>query len=145
MCLSDDATPPILAALAPGVTPEMAAAVSKICRLQDLMIIASKCHVTTRFRSTVGLPGCLSVRLQPTNDATRVGGLRVTGYAGIGKVTGTGADRNRYLGLLSYKAIAAQDLPVILGVTIIGSLFIVLANIIVDVLYAYVDPRVRLS
>jgi len=45
----------------------------------------------------------VSVRLQPTNDATRVGGLRVTGYAGIGKVTGTGADRNRYLGLLSYK------------------------------------------
>jgi peptide/nickel transport system permease protein len=49
------------------------------------------------------------------------------------------------LGLLSYKAIGAQDLPVILGVTIIGSLFIVLANIVVDVLYAYVDPRVRLS
>ncbi len=49
------------------------------------------------------------------------------------------------LGLLSFKAIGAQDLPVILGVTIIGSLFIVLANIIVDVLYAYVDPRVRLS
>ena len=45
----------------------------------------------------------LSVRLQPTNDATRVGGLRVTGYAGIGKATGTGNDRNRYLGLLSYK------------------------------------------
>src|SRR6266487_2515762 len=45
----------------------------------------------------------LSVRLQPTNDASRVGGLRVTGYAGIGKATGTGNDRNRYLGLLSYK------------------------------------------
>src|SRR5437773_3767475 len=45
----------------------------------------------------------LSVRLQPTNDVTRVGGLRVTGYAGIGKATGTGNDRNRYLGLLSYK------------------------------------------
>jgi len=45
----------------------------------------------------------LSVRLQPTNDVARVGGLRVTGYAGIGKATGTGNDRNRYLGLLSYK------------------------------------------
>ena len=45
----------------------------------------------------------VSVRVKPTNDASRVGGLRVTGYAGIGKVTGTGADRNRYLGMLSYR------------------------------------------
>jgi len=45
----------------------------------------------------------VSVRVQPTNDNSRVGGLRVSGYAGIGKVTGTGADRNRYLGMLSYK------------------------------------------
>jgi hypothetical protein len=45
----------------------------------------------------------VSVRLQPTNDASRVGGLRATGYLGIGKVTGTGADRNRYLGMVSYR------------------------------------------
>jgi hypothetical protein len=45
----------------------------------------------------------VSVRVKPTNDASRVGGLRVTGYAGIGKVTGTGADRNRYLGQVSYR------------------------------------------
>src|SRR6267378_7064745 len=45
----------------------------------------------------------VSVRLQPTNDNSRVGGLRATGYVGIGKVTGTGADRNRYLGMLSYR------------------------------------------
>ena len=44
----------------------------------------------------------VSVRLSPTNDASRVGGLRLTGYAGIGKATG-GADRNRFLGTLSYK------------------------------------------
>ena len=44
----------------------------------------------------------VSARVKPTNDASRVGGLRVTGYAGIGKATG-GADRNRYLGLLSYR------------------------------------------
>lgn len=44
----------------------------------------------------------VSVRVKPTNDASRVGGLRVTGYAGIGKATG-GADRTRYLGMLSYK------------------------------------------
>jgi hypothetical protein len=44
----------------------------------------------------------VSVRVQPTNDNSRVGGLRVSGYAGIGKFTG-GADRNRYLGMLSYR------------------------------------------
>ncbi|WP_237217656.1 ethanolamine ammonia-lyase subunit EutB, partial [Falsiroseomonas oryziterrae] len=56
-----------LAALAPGLTPEMVAAVSKICRLQDLVSIAAKCRVVTRFRNTIGLPGTLSIRLQP-ND-----------------------------------------------------------------------------
>jgi peptide/nickel transport system permease protein len=49
------------------------------------------------------------------------------------------------LGLLSYRAIQSQDLPVILGVTIVAATFIVIANIVVDVLYAFVDPRVRLS
>ncbi|WP_149540893.1 ethanolamine ammonia-lyase subunit EutB [Siccirubricoccus phaeus] len=56
-----------LAALAPGLTPEMAAAVSKIMRLQDLVAVAAKCRVVTRFRNTIGLPGTLSIRLQP-ND-----------------------------------------------------------------------------
>jgi ethanolamine ammonia-lyase large subunit len=71
--LSDEAAPPVLAALAPGITPEMAAAVSKISRAQDLMLMAAKCAVVTRFRSTVGLPGRLSVRLQPNHptDDTR--------------------------------------------------------------------------
>ncbi|TDH59863.1 ethanolamine ammonia-lyase subunit EutB [Dankookia rubra] len=61
------AVPGDLAPLAPGLTPEMVAAVSKICRLQDLVAIAAKCRVTTRFRNTLGLPGRLSIRLQP-ND-----------------------------------------------------------------------------
>jgi ethanolamine ammonia-lyase large subunit len=56
-----------LAALRPGLMPEMAAAVSKIMRLQDLVAVAAKCRVTTRFRDTLGLPGTLSLRLQP-ND-----------------------------------------------------------------------------
>jgi ethanolamine ammonia-lyase large subunit len=56
-----------LAALAPGLMPEMVAAVSKLCRLQDLVAIAAKCRVTSRFRNTLGLPGTLSIRLQP-ND-----------------------------------------------------------------------------
>jgi peptide/nickel transport system permease protein len=49
------------------------------------------------------------------------------------------------LGLLFVEAIGKQDLPVIMGLTIVSSLFIVVANIIVDVLYSAVDPRVRLS
>ena len=70
--LSDDATREALAAIAPGVTPEMVSAVSKLCALQDLMVVAAKCAVVTRFRNTIGLPGRLSVRLQPnhpTDDA----------------------------------------------------------------------------
>jgi ethanolamine ammonia-lyase large subunit len=62
-----DADSAALTALAPGLTPEMAAAVSKICRLQDLVAIAGKCRVVTRFRNTIGLPGTLAIRLQP-ND-----------------------------------------------------------------------------
>jgi ethanolamine ammonia-lyase large subunit len=65
--LSEAADPAALAALRPGVTPEMAAAVSKVMRLQDLVAVAAKCRVVTRFRGTIGLPGRLSIRLQP-ND-----------------------------------------------------------------------------
>ncbi len=65
--LSDDAHPGALAALAPGLTPEMAAAVSKIMRLQDLVIVAAKIRVITRFRNTIGLSGRLSTRLQPNH------------------------------------------------------------------------------
>jgi ethanolamine ammonia-lyase large subunit len=58
-----------LASLAPVLMPEQAAAVSKIMRLQDLVKAASKMHVVTRFRTTVGLPGRLSTRLQPNHPA----------------------------------------------------------------------------
>ncbi|MEZ0265560.1 MAG: ethanolamine ammonia-lyase subunit EutB [Phycisphaerae bacterium] len=56
-----------LSKLAPGLTPEMVAATSKVCRNQDLILIASKCQVVTRLRSTLGLPGRLSTRLQPNH------------------------------------------------------------------------------
>jgi peptide/nickel transport system permease protein len=49
------------------------------------------------------------------------------------------------LGLMSYQAINNSDLPIIMGVTIVGALFIVVANIFVDIVYVYVDPRVRLN
>src|SRR5450830_1882286 len=58
--LSDAADGPALSALAPGLMPEMAAAVSKIMRVQDLVLVARKCNVITRFRNTIGLAGCMS-------------------------------------------------------------------------------------
>jgi ethanolamine ammonia-lyase large subunit len=65
--LSDSASADLLVALAPGITPEMAAAVSKIMRLQDLVTVAAKIRVITRFRNTLGLAGRLSTRLQPNH------------------------------------------------------------------------------
>jgi ethanolamine ammonia-lyase large subunit len=65
--LSDEATGDRLADLAPGLMPEMAAAVSKLMRVQDLICVARKISVVTRFRTTVGLLGRLSTRLQPNH------------------------------------------------------------------------------
>ena len=73
--LSDRATPEALARQAPGLTPEMVAAVSKIMRNQDLMLVARKCEVVTRFRNTVGLRGHLSVRLQPNHPTDDPAGI----------------------------------------------------------------------
>jgi ethanolamine ammonia-lyase large subunit len=80
--LSDDADTKTLAALAPGLTPEMAAAVSKICRVQDLILIARKCRVVTKFRNTIGLAGRMATRLQPnhpTDDAAGIAASIVDG------------------------------------------------------------------
>jgi ethanolamine ammonia-lyase large subunit len=65
--LSDAATAATLAGIARGLTPEMAAAVSKLCRNQDLIAIAAKVQIVTRFRATIGLKGRLSSRLQPNH------------------------------------------------------------------------------
>jgi ethanolamine ammonia-lyase large subunit len=81
--LSDAATADRLAALAPGVTPEMAAAVAKISRLQDLMVMAAKCHVVTAFRNTLGLPGRLSVRLQPNHPTDDMRGIAASILDGL--------------------------------------------------------------
>jgi len=65
----------VLTRLAPGLTPEMVAAVSKICGNQDLILIASKCRVVSKFRDTIGLQGRLATRIQPnhpTDDARGV-------------------------------------------------------------------------
>src|SRR5271168_3563005 len=81
--LSDDATADALAALAPGVTPEMAAAVSKISRQQDLIVMAAKCTVVTAFRNTLGLPGRLSVRLQPNHPTDDARGIAASVFDGL--------------------------------------------------------------
>ncbi len=80
--LSAEASTDKLQALAPGVTPEMAAAVSKIMRNQDLILVARKCRVVTKFRNTIGLPGRLSTRLQPnhpTDDAKGIAAVVLDG------------------------------------------------------------------
>jgi ethanolamine ammonia-lyase large subunit len=80
--LSDAATPAVLQALAPGLLPEMAAAVSKLMRNQDLIAVARKCRVITAFRDTIGLPGHLAVRLQPnhpTDDPTGIAAALLDG------------------------------------------------------------------
>ncbi len=73
--LSDAVDGALLTRLAPGLTPEIAAAVSKIMRLQDLVAVAAKCRVVTRFRNTLGLDGRLSTRLQPNHPTDDVRGI----------------------------------------------------------------------
>ena len=82
--LLDDATGPAdLTAAAPGLTPEMVAAVSKLMRNQDLVLAARKCRVETRFRNTIGLPGRLSVRLQPNHPTDDPRGIAASVLDGL--------------------------------------------------------------
>jgi ethanolamine ammonia-lyase large subunit len=81
--LSDDATEERLAALAPGLTPEMVAAVSKLMRIQDLIAAAAKIRVVTRFRTTVGLRGRLSARLQPNHPTDDAAGIAASILDGL--------------------------------------------------------------
>jgi ethanolamine ammonia-lyase large subunit len=81
--LSDGATTDTLSALARGITPEMAAAVAKICRNQDLIVIAAKCRVVTRFRNTIGLAGRLSSRLQPNHPVDDPKGVLASTIDGL--------------------------------------------------------------
>ncbi len=81
--LSDEATPARIASLAPGLTPEMAAAVSKLMRVQDLIAAARKIRVVTRFRTTVGLEGRLSARLQPNHPTDSPAGIAASMLDGL--------------------------------------------------------------
>ena len=81
--LSGAATTKSLAALASGVTPEMAAAVSKLMQAQDLISVAQKIRVITKFRTTVGLSGRLSTRLQPNHPADDPAGIAASTLDGL--------------------------------------------------------------
>jgi ethanolamine ammonia-lyase large subunit len=108
-------------ALAPGLTPEMVAAVSKLMRNQDLVSVARKIRVVTAFRGTLGLPGRLSVRLQPNHPAdepiaiaaaTLDGLLMGSGDAVIGiNPAGDGIDTARDLLLMLDEIIAKLAIP----------------------------------
>jgi ethanolamine ammonia-lyase large subunit len=81
--LGDEADETTLSRIAPGITPEMAAAVSKIMRIQDLVLVAHKCRVVTRFRNTIGLPGTLSTRLQPNHPLDDPSGIAASMFDGL--------------------------------------------------------------
>jgi len=105
--LSDSTGAEVLAGVARGLTPEMAAAVSKLMRNQDLVLVARKCRVVTRFRDTIGLAGRMAVRLQPNHPTDDLAGIAASvldgllygaGDAVIG-VNPAGEDMERFLEL----------------------------------------------
>jgi ethanolamine ammonia-lyase large subunit len=103
--LSDAATSATLAQVARGITPEMAAAVSKLMRNQDLILAAKKCEVVTRFRNTIGLRGRMSVRLQPNHPFDDARGITASILDGL--MLGSG---DACIGINP-----ASDDPVVLG------------------------------
>lgn len=81
--LSDSATPETLQALRAGLTPEMVAAVSKIMRVQDLILVAQKCEVVTKFNNTLGLSGHMATRLQPNHPTDDISGIAASILDGL--------------------------------------------------------------
>ncbi|EJG0479612.1 ethanolamine ammonia-lyase subunit EutB [Vibrio alginolyticus] len=81
--LSEEADGETLAKIRQGLTPEMVAAVSKIMRNQDLILVAKKCQVVTAFRNTIGLPSRLSTRLQPNHPTDSLNGIAATIFDGL--------------------------------------------------------------
>lgn len=81
--LGDTANESTLSALAAGLTPEMVAAVSKLMRIQDLILVAQKTRVVTAFRNTIGLSGCMSTRLQPNHPTDDPAGISASILDGL--------------------------------------------------------------
>lgn len=86
--LAPTTTPDVLARVRTGLTPEMVAAVSKIMRIQDLIVVSAKCHVATKFRNTLGLPGRLATRNQPNHPTDDSRGILASAIDGL--MMGTG-------------------------------------------------------
>ena len=119
--LSDFADSDTLVRVRAGITPEMAAAVSKIMRNQDLILVAQKCHVTTAFRSTIGLPKRLSTRLQPNHPTDDMNGIAASildglmygsgdAVIGINPATDNVAQATRLMKLMD-EVIAEYEIP----------------------------------
>ena len=81
--LSEAVDSKVLTRVAPGLTPEMVAAVSKIMRNQDLILVARKASVITKFRDTIGLPGRMAVRLQPNHPTDDIKGIAASIVDGL--------------------------------------------------------------
>ena len=81
--LSNEADKSTLQKLASGLTPEMIAATSKLMRNQDLILVAQKCEVVTRFRNTIGLKGRFSTRLQPNHPTDDPKGIAASIVDGL--------------------------------------------------------------
>src|SRR5205807_875342 len=77
-----------IARISPGLTAEMAAAVAKLCSNLDLIVIAAKIRVVTKARTTIGLPGRLSTRLQPNHPSDDPDGIAAAIYEGLAYATG---------------------------------------------------------
>lgn len=81
--LSDKADSQSLKRLAMGLTPEMVAAVSKLMRIQDLILVAAKCRNETAFRNSLGGKGVLSTRLQPNHPIDDPAGVAASILDGL--------------------------------------------------------------
>lgn len=81
--LCETTTTDMLQDAALGLTPEMVAAVSKVMRNQDLILVAQKCEVVTAFRNTIGLPGRFSTRLQPNHPTDDLNGIAASIFDGL--------------------------------------------------------------
>ncbi len=81
--LMDETDATVLKSIAGGITPEMSAAVSKLMRNQDLIAVAKKCGVITRFRNTIGLKGHFSTRLQPNHPTDNPKGIAASMIDGL--------------------------------------------------------------
>ena len=86
--LDDATTGDAILAAGRGITAEIAAAVAKLCTSLDLIAIASKIRVVTRARTTLGLPGRLSTRLQPNHPRDDLAGIAAAIYEGLAYATG---------------------------------------------------------